>query len=145
MNNHLALNSKLKQYRSGIIDNTQLNSWIHSNLEEASSLLSRMAYLKLKQGDPTKAMIEILSDTCNCNQIFKEGIFSNNAEYELCQTKINDAKKSSLLISVKEPHFSKQEKNEIGAAGFYRCNKCGAFWKISASERSTRGKWKRIA
>ena len=145
MTNHEELDDKLKQYRSGNLEISSLSSWVKDNSNIISTLLSRTAFLKLKQRNPTKALIERLGSGCNCNDIFKEGHFDSRSDYDQCESKINNAKSLGILSNIQEPSWVNSPKGEIGAAGFYCCQSCGGLWKILLPERASSGSWSRIA
>ncbi len=143
MNNEFDL--ILKSFRDNKTNIVELVEWVKSNSKAISNLITRTAFLAIKRGDPTKALLERLSNNCSCQNIYKAGGFKSYPEFEYCMIEVDHSKISGKLKSTKEPVWSIQNKAEIGAAGFYQCIDCRAIWKVLAPERSSNGSWNRIA
>ncbi len=144
MNNENSLDVVLRRFRDGRLSPADISLWLRENLNEASGLLSRSAYLKLKQGSPRKAMLERLGCNCSCLNIYASGVFHSSDEFEQCMGVVNVAKVSGLVAPVPEPFWSKASGEELGAAGFYQCTLCQSVWKAVAQERGSLGAWGRI-
>ncbi|MFL0809015.1 MAG: hypothetical protein K6L76_01240 [Agarilytica sp.] len=135
----------LEEFRSGKIKTDDFDKWLSQNLGAVSVLLSRSAFLKLKQGDPTRALLERLGSGCSCSNIYKTGPFRSSSEFDICMAEVDKAKASGAVSATREPGWVKPDKKEIGGAGFYECSNCHAIWKVLSPERAFLGEWNRIA
>lgn len=132
------------KYRSGSTGKEELYDWIERNLEKIEPKLTRNTFLRLKMGEPEKAIIELIPPCDNCKPLEKERRFKNISDFDAQYKYLSTLEKSGKLIKIKEPNWLNIDTQHLGAAVFYKCKKCGSLWHLAVPERAFKGFWKRI-
>lgn len=134
----------LRAWRAGLATDVDARAIMDGMLADMATTLGRTAFLRLKQGDPRPAFLELLPACASCDAVFAEAEFTDDEQFQTFDRHLRDATDAGTLTDTATPDWYHPPSTLLGGQYLYRCNTCGSIWAMLLPERAQRGSWQRI-